>query len=86
MKKSEKEYFKHFAILFLIVCTTIVSTYIYSTPIWFLRSLIIVGCIYILLFSAGTVFNIGPFKYISKLYTKEREQELQSMRPKQPWE
>lgn len=86
MKKGEKEYFKHFSILAILVSGTIILSTLDAAPAWLLRILIIVSATYILLFSAGLYFNAGPFKYIGKLYIQDAENERNAMRTKQPWE
>ena len=86
MKKGEREYFKHFIILALLVCSTIMLASFHLAPAWFMQVLIIFLFTYTLLFSVGLFFNTGPFKYIGKLYVQDRKQEHKERRAKKPWE
>jgi hypothetical protein len=86
MKKSEKEYLKHFAISALLVIINIMLPNCDLIPCWLKQTILAVTFIYILLFFVGFLLNIGPFKYIGKLYVQDRKQEHEERRAKKPWE
>jgi uncharacterized protein YacL len=86
MKKGQREYYKHFIIIALLVSSMIMLAYFHLAPTWLMQALIIVIFTYMLLFSVGLFFNAGPFKYIGRLYVQDRKHEQQEMRNKQPWE
>lgn len=87
MAKGEKEYLKHLLVLFLLVGAIMFLAYSHSLDSWMLQVLVVIAFSYIALFFIGLVFNIGPFKYISRLYAEDAERKKESLRsPKQPWE
>ena len=86
MKNSNREYFKHFIVLALLICAIILIAN--SQAIAGVLSLVLVpvAFIYIALFFAGVILNLGPFKYISRQYAEDAQRKKESMRSKQPWE
>lgn len=86
MKKGEKEYLKHFAISASLVIIMIMLPNCDFVPCWLMQLLTAVTFIYLLLFFVGLILNIGPFKYIGKLYVRDRKKEHEERRAKKPWE
>lgn len=86
MKKGERAYFAHFGILGAIVSAIMLFAYFQVLPAMAIQVLVAGSFLYMLLFVAGLFFNVGPFKYIGKLYAKDAEQESGGLKPKQPWE
>jgi hypothetical protein len=86
MKKGERAYFVQFGILAVLVSTIILLAYFQTLPTWAMQVLVYGLFLYILLFAVGLFFNVGPFKYIGKLFAKDAEQKRNGLRPKQPWE
>ena len=86
MKKSEKEFLKHFTIIILLICGTMIIPHYYVMPCWLEQTLVAVAFIYMLLFLMGIFINVGPFKYVVELYIYETKLEHEERRPKKPWE
>jgi hypothetical protein len=86
MKKGEKEFFKHFVILAILVsCIVILATF-HIAPAWLMQILTVATFVYLFLYMIGIFFHAGPFNYINKLYVQDAEVERENMRSKQPWE
>jgi hypothetical protein len=86
MTKGERAYFAHFGILVALVSAIMLLAYFQVLPAWAMQVLVFVSFLYMLLFAVGLFFNVGPFKYIGKLYARDAEQERSGLKPKQPWE
>lgn len=86
MKKGERAYFAQFGILAALVSAIMLLAYFQVLPAWAMQVLVAVSFLYMLLFAVGLFFNIGPFRYIGKLYVQDAEQERNGLKPKQPWE
>lgn len=86
MKKGERAYFAHFGIIGAIVSATMLLAHFQVLSAWTMQVLVAGAFLYMLLFVVGLFFNIGPFKYIGKLYAKDAEQARGGPKPKQPWE
>jgi hypothetical protein len=86
MKKGERAYFAHFGILAALVSVIMLLAYFQVLPAWAMQVLVVGSFLYMLLFAVGLFFNVGPFRYIGKLYVKDAEQERNGLKPKQPWE
>lgn len=86
MRKGRREYFKHNAILMFVIGAFLLLVYLGAFPEVVLLLILIPIVIYAFLFSVELIFNIGPFKYIGKLYVEDADRERQTMRSKQPWD
>lgn len=68
MNKGSKEYLKHFAIGFALMCVG-TGLSIFEVPV--LPQICLFGSLgYVLLIFLGLMARIGPFAYIGKLYIK----------------
>ncbi|MBT3043742.1 MAG: hypothetical protein KME67_12860 [Candidatus Thiodiazotropha sp. (ex Codakia orbicularis)] len=86
MKKSEKEFFKHLALIGIVVAATILVACCFSSPKWLIQVFIIISFFYVFIILLGLVLGYGPLKYLGKLYAEDANRHLKSRRQSQPWE
>ena len=86
MEKGNREYFKLFVVLALLICAIILVVNSQAIPGVLSLILVPIAFVYIALFFAGIIMNLGPFKYISRQYAEDAQRKKESKRSKQPWE
>ncbi len=87
MKPANKEYFKHLSIIVALFILIFASISIGFLPKIITIILICTLFVYFWLLYFGLTLNLGPFKYLSKMFVKDHKDDLKQFeRTKQPWQ
>ncbi len=86
MRKGNKLYFTHFAIIVCLFGLLFLFAYLghFGNP--FLTLLTFITFLYLVLFQIGALFRRGPLKNIGLGIIQDHKDEIDEMQPKQPWE
>ena len=86
MRKGFKTYLKHFLIFILMFSAYSAGVIVYGFNT-LLVFIFVALFVYFVLFFLGAILRKGPLKYIGLGVLKDREEELEELKPpKQPWE
>lgn len=83
MKKGQREYTKHFIILFILILSTILLCCKDYFPNILHTIFFFITFTYAWIFIFGVFFKLGPMKYIAELMADDQDEELK--RAQQPW-